>query len=109
MICPHCKKDFCFNCMCEYHEGMTCDEYVKWKKDNSEGDQKFMDWIKQNGAICPKCKMACQKLSGCNWIYCHPAVCGCGCGYCYVCGEEVDHYSPHILQANCNLSKKQGK
>lgn len=105
--CPICNKDFCLKCQCKYHDGLSCEDYQKWKKNNDDGDKQFEEWLKANGATCPRCKLACQRISGCNWIYCNPSVGGCGCGYCYKCGKEVDHYSPHILRADCSLSPKQ--
>ena len=71
-----------------------------------QNDQLFKEWLKANGAQCPKCGLACEKIGGSNWIYCNPTVGGCGCGFCCKCGKEVDNFSPHILQANCSLSGK---
>ena len=109
-VCPKCKTDFCLNCdTVPFHQGYTCEEYQKEKKRKNveaENDAKLIEWLKANGAICPRCGLGCQRISGCNWIYCNPNVGGCGAGFCYVCQKEVDHYSPHILKANCSLSPK---
>ena len=105
--CPRCKINFCTECLSiGCHEGMTCSEYRKRLERDNKNDELFREWIKQNGAVCPKCGLGCQRIRGSNWIYCHPCVGGCGSGFCYKCGKEADHYSPHILQANCSLSPK---
>ena len=72
-----------------------------------QNDQLFKEWLKQNGAVCPKCGLAYQRTGGSNYIYCNPSIGGCGAGFCYKCGQEVDHYSPHILRADCSLSPKE--
>ena len=77
--------------------------YVK-KINEEENDELFKKWIQEHGAICPRCRLACQRIDGSNWIYCNPNVGGCGCGFCYKCNREVDHYSPHILRGDCSQS-----
>ncbi|GAT93872.1 zinc finger protein putative [Entamoeba histolytica] len=96
--CPICKSYFCTNCLCEYHDGYTCEQYQKWKAENDNADEMFREFIKTHGE-CPECHMVCERISGCNYIKCI-----CGCGYCYKCHKKVKHFSPHILQANCSLS-----
>ena len=110
--CPQCNKFLCRKCLRHYHEGVTCEEYDNWKRNQNveaENDAKLIEWLKANGAICPKCGLGCQRISGSNWIYCNPNVGGCGAGFCYKCQKEVDHYSPHILKADCSLSPNENK
>ena len=77
---------------------------VNNKQREEENDRLFKEWMKQNCVQCPKCRLAIQRIGGCNWIYCSPDVGGCGTKFCYKCGKEVDHYSPHILSNDCSQS-----
>ena len=107
-VCPACNAVFCVKCGEEkFHDGFTCAEYKEWKRKQGiekENEDLLRAWLKQNGAICPKCGLGCQRISGCNWIYCDPKVGGCKAGFCYKCEKIVDHFSPHILKADCSLS-----
>jgi hypothetical protein len=44
-----------------------------------------MDWIKENGQICPICGLGIERVEGCIHMEC----CDCLCYFCYVCGVEI--------------------
>ena len=27
--CPHCEKHYCLNCRCDFHTGISCEQYKK--------------------------------------------------------------------------------
>ena len=72
LICPKCNIKFCFDCnTSEWHTGITCKNYQKWKKDNSQSDNKFNEFLKRKKVKkCPKCKVNIEKNGGCNHMHC---------------------------------------
>eukprot|EP01083_Nonionella_stella_P233968 823825_1 len=72
LTCPKCQKQFCFNCGTEeWHRGVTCAAFKKWKEDNGKADVKFDEWVnKQNAKQCPQCKSFIQKNGGCDHMTC---------------------------------------
>ena len=53
--CRKCQKEFCPNCMMQYHAG-SCDD-------------NFFDYFK-TFVQCPKCGIAIQKVAGCDHMTC---------------------------------------
>ena len=83
-ICPQCHKNYCLFCKNEWHEGMTCQEYMD-SKDVNKLDQKFKEFVQgQNYKICPKCGIWVEKVFGCNHMRCM-----CGADFCYRCGKII--------------------
>ncbi|KAF5318558.1 hypothetical protein D9619_010835 [Psilocybe cf. subviscida] len=77
--CPSCLVKICAGCNKDAHEGLTC-------KEVNEGDQLFRDWLQKNAVKqCPSCKMAIEKIDGCNHIQ---------CGMCktHVCWECMETF-----------------
>jgi len=71
MTCPKCGLKFCFNCKTsEWHEGSTCIQFQKWKKENSGSETKFENWKKLNAKPCPNCSASIQKNGGCVHMTC---------------------------------------
>lgn len=72
MTCPKCKFQSCFNCREEYHIGVSCEKYQKWKKENGSTDTKFKKWMsrQKNMKACPKCNVSIQRRDGCNHMTC---------------------------------------
>lgn len=73
MICPNtkCNFSFCFNCKEAWHSDVTCENYQKWKQENSNNGISFQTWASQNAKPCPNCKVLINKNGGCN----HMTVC----------------------------------
>ncbi|KAL4485372.1 hypothetical protein ABPG72_008548 [Tetrahymena utriculariae] len=79
--CPKCKKPYCLNCKCDYHQGQTCQEY-KISNNFTEDDQKFEQLVVgQKFKKCSKCKIWVEKNQGCDHMTCR-----CGYQFCYKCG-----------------------
>lgn len=70
--CPKCDHNFCFNCeTTEWHEGVTCKKYQKWKKENSEVDKSFDKYLKRKLVKkCPRCNVNIEKNKGCDHVHC---------------------------------------
>merc|ERR1712176_614007 len=70
--CPKCQKQFCFNCGTEeWHQGVTCNAFKKWKEENGKADVKFDEWVKsQNAKQCPQCNSFIEKNGGCDHMTC---------------------------------------
>jgi hypothetical protein len=113
MICPNekCKIHFCFNCKVPWHDGLTCDEYIKWKSSQKtqDAEQKFDEWKSvSNVKSCPDCKFVIQKNGGMFFYFyrnlpklgCNKMTCtNCGCSFCNVCGEKTE--TGHFLKGKC--------
>ncbi|CAD8158162.1 unnamed protein product [Paramecium pentaurelia] len=82
MQCPSCKMKFCRKCSLKYHkdEGITCEQQKELHKDS------FYIEMKKNLQICkcPKCNNMCEKISGCNFMYCR-----CKANFCFLCDAEL--------------------
>lgn len=74
LVCPKCELKFCFKCNTEdWHSGITCKNFQKWKKENGDADALFEKWKnskKKNVKKCPRCKVDIQKNGGCNHMHC---------------------------------------
>lgn len=83
--CPACKKYYCLACKCEFHTGLSCQDYKEVASLNEE-DRKFMMLVK--GAKfkqCPNCKFWVEKNEGCDHMTCR-----CKYEFCYVCGGKYN-------------------
>jgi len=77
--CPNCKKEYCFNCYCLYHSGLTCAQYKS--KNNvynlfPEGDI--------NRKICPSCDNWPRYHRNYNYTNCSR----CNYMFCFNCGSK---------------------
>lgn len=67
--CTKCELVWCFKCHAPWHEGISCDKFLK-------GDNMLKYWAKeihygqQNAQMCPKCKIYIQRIKGCDHIIC---------------------------------------
>jgi len=69
--CPECQLQFCFSCKTpDWHEGSTCENFRRWKKENGSADIKYAEWKQKNSKDCPKCKVPIEKNGGCNHMHC---------------------------------------
>lgn len=94
--CEQCDHIFCFDCKQEWHDGYSCEEYEEWKKETSEYDDSFKQYIKENKVKkCNKCKRLITKKSGCSHM-----TCTCGNQFCYMCGKD---YKGSEQQCECNV------
>ncbi|XP_029437829.1 E3 ubiquitin-protein ligase RNF31 isoform X2 [Rhinatrema bivittatum] len=61
--CPQCRKSFCINCKRpweEQHQGISCDEFQSWKRENDPQYQVqgLAMYLQENGIACPNCKFS---------------------------------------------------
>jgi hypothetical protein len=76
--CTICDKSYCLRCKTEWHEGVTCEEFIEQKI-----DAPFFKLAEKRGLQkCPSCGYYVEKDEGCNHM-----VCNCGEEFCYKCGE----------------------
>ncbi|XP_071824450.1 E3 ubiquitin-protein ligase RNF31-like [Apostichopus japonicus] len=85
--CTNCRKFQCFNCKKtwqEQHDGISCKEFERWKRDNDSEFQAqgLAAHLKENGINCPNCKMRYELAKGgCIHFKCaqcmHEFCCGC--------------------------------
>ncbi|CAD8091273.1 unnamed protein product [Paramecium sonneborni] len=82
MQCPSCKVKFCRKCSLEYHQdkGIDCEKQKELHKDIFYFEMKKT----ANVCRCPKCKNLCEKISGCNFMYCR-----CKANFCFLCDVEL--------------------
>ena len=96
-VCPQCKFECCPQCREKSHEGFTCEDYIKWRKENSEADQLFDKLLEDEGLLkCPECQAVVQRISGCQYMVCSSTQCRGKTFFCYDCGIKLqgDH-APH--------------
>jgi len=112
--CLLCHHQWCSGEGCEQadlvhsqHAGITCEAYAQWRRDNSEGDARFADFVAthltDNGADrmrkCPQCGLPQMKDKKCNHVVCQQ----CRCHWCFRCaafhGTDADAVYNH--QPNC--------
>lgn len=74
LVCPKCELKFCFQCnTSDWHSGITCKNFQKWKTENGDSDALFEKWRngkKSKVKKCPKCKVDIQKNGGCAHMHC---------------------------------------
>ena len=81
MQCPECLSQICTHCHSEAHEDLTC-------ADVHDGDGLFWEWASGNDIKrCPKCKMAIEKMEGCNHMTCRM----CQTHICWVCMQVFEN------------------
>ncbi|KAH3764211.1 E3 ubiquitin-protein ligase RNF19A [Pelomyxa schiedti] len=86
-----CRFTFCIKCRDEWHADISCEQYQKWKVDNSSADSRYKDWIKEHSKPCPRCQTQIEKNGGCNHMTCKH----CTYEFCWLCMGKTDsnHYS----------------
>ena len=109
--CPACENVYCPQCNNKHDEEMACQEYrlsyttmnlsrisqgKKYQSREIEEQKRkeealALDYIKNNFKVCPQCKNAIGKDSGCNFIKCtYP---GCENSYfCFLCERILTVY-----------------
>ncbi|CAI2368084.1 unnamed protein product [Moneuplotes crassus] len=81
--CPVCAQTHCLRCKTNWHEGFTCEEFLKIKEANPD-DMTFYSLAKESKLQqCTQCKFWVQKTEGCDHITCR-----CKYEFCYICGGK---------------------
>uniref|UniRef100_UPI00358DE18C E3 ubiquitin-protein ligase RNF31 isoform X2 n=1 Tax=Myxine glutinosa TaxID=7769 RepID=UPI00358DE18C len=93
MLCPHCNKRTCSKCKKPWekqHEGLTCEEFTKWKHENDPEYQAagLAAYLAENGIDCPKCKYRyALAKGGCMHFTCKQ----CKHAFCCCCNNAFLH------------------
>jgi len=76
--CPHCKKEYCANCLSTPHKrSISC----KRAKEQKEEDKQSEEWKKQHTKPCPRCNAPVYRDGGCRHMTCK----NCKLQFCWVC------------------------
>lgn len=87
--CTLCKKQYCLDCKCKYHHGITCDEYQKQHPDKESS--RFTTGMKYKE--CSNCKR------WIDWSLCLNSL-FCICGNEFTCSEFDDKELLNITRKN---------
>jgi RING-type zinc-finger/IBR domain, a half RING-finger domain len=73
----------------------NCEERWPWIKVYAHSrvhEATAVEWIKNNGQVCPGCKTGIERTEGCFHMKCQ-----CGTHFCYECGDEIHppYYGTH--------------
>ena len=79
IICK-CGHTFCFKCIEDWHEPVSCDFLKLWNKKSSD-DSETVHWITAHTKLCPKCEATIEKNGGCNHMVCQR----CKTEFCWSC------------------------
>jgi len=67
--CPKCTKRYCLSCKVDYHSGVTCKDYQKWRVVNGKADELFDKFVYGTKCKqCPGCKKWVKKK---RWVRPH--------------------------------------
>ena len=71
-VCQKCALRFCKQCLCPFHEGLTCAQYKLLPDDERDVDDRKTLKLAQdrNWRRCPTCRMLVEKINGCNHMSC---------------------------------------
>jgi ariadne-1 len=101
-ICEPCNISFCMKCGEEPHAPINCCALKDWNA-LCKSESANVQWIISKTKPCPKCGSRIEKNQGCNHMRCLK----CQHGFCWVCGEEVEHSA--IFQHSCNKFRDDGE
>jgi ariadne-1 len=85
-----CRHGFCWSCGEEAHRPVSCGTVRAWLAKN-KSDSETANWMLANTKLCPKCRSAIEKNTGCNHM-----TCPCGHHFCWICFKPAGtrgHYS----------------
>ena len=100
--CAYCHKRFCFHCLEDPHDPVSCSGFLRWKTKCLDKDHvESMNYINANTKECPKCKVSIEKNGGCNHMSCS----NCKHSYCWLCGYDLTPSGPHTHNCNSYIEK----
>ncbi|KAJ8755289.1 hypothetical protein K2173_019087 [Erythroxylum novogranatense] len=96
--CPSCKREFCFECKCIWHDGFGCDESMVFRSRDII-DTRVLQLVEQNKwTRCPRCGHCIERLEGCKAVKC-----ACGFLLCHECGRRL-HWGSCNKRSNACLN-----
>lgn len=75
VICHACGHRSCFTHKCDWHEGLTCEQYDAAQPTSTTEPSSSSGYLQ-----CPKCSHGIEKLDGCDHVTCR-----CGHEFCWIC------------------------
>ncbi|CAM6106789.1 unnamed protein product [Calypogeia fissa] len=78
--CAVCSVQLCTACHVEYHEDLSCEEYLQFKLDPDASLHAWRKGKEKHVKNCPGCCSVIEKIDGCNHM-----TCKCGKHVCWVC------------------------
>jgi hypothetical protein len=95
--CVICQHHWCCQCQVDLeksqHQGISCEKYQEWKKDNDQGDEAMETFLRaglndvdgdDRMRRCPNCNTAYMKDKACNHVVC---TAGCRVHFCFRCAK----------------------
>lgn len=71
--CQQCKLRWCLACDVAFHEGQTCEESTRRRREKAEREQEnqqSLDFVAKETKRCPGCRSSILKDGGCNHMTC---------------------------------------
>ncbi|KAL7869891.1 hypothetical protein AOLI_G00138790 [Acnodon oligacanthus] len=101
VTCANCHQSFCSKCKKPWevqHEGVSCNDFQTWKRDNDPEYQKqgLAGFLKENGINCPSCKFQYALAKG----GCMHFTCG-QCRYEFCCGCNNIFHKKQCVDGQC--------
>jgi ariadne-1 len=95
--CMKCQYKCCPKCGRDVHSGSSCEDYERWRLENSEADKRSEEYFRKSNFVkCPTCGAVVEKVSGCNFMRCYSPTCQGKNSFCFLCGtrlrQEGDHH-----------------
>jgi hypothetical protein len=107
--CPKCQHKCCPMCKDEIHQGATCEENRKGRRENTEEDKMLEALMEKEKLVrCPECRTVVQKVSGCKYMACGSSECrGKQIFFCYRCGVRLkENHQRHACKARWGRPRK---
>lgn len=90
--CMKCGYKCCPKCGRDLHKGISCEDYEKWRLENSEADKRSQEYFRKNKYVkCPTCGAVVEKVSGCNFMRCYSPICKGKNSFCFQCGTALGY------------------
>ncbi|CAG9319433.1 unnamed protein product [Blepharisma stoltei] len=95
--CPKCNYKCCPMCKKDIHDGMTCEQFEKYLKENDKESKAFEQLLRREGLLrCPVCGAVVERIDGCEFMVCSSSECQGMTYFCYNCGRKLERdHEPH--------------
>ena len=85
--CPLCKADWCMNCICAYHFGVSCTVHKALPTINSDLNE-WLDEVPEGRKLCPECLKGIEK-SQWDFVFCQ----NCRVQTCWNCMKTTKYFT----------------
>ncbi|XP_054153185.1 protein kinase 4-like [Oppia nitens] len=101
--CQKCDYAFCTSCNRKYHgQQRTCTEALVDQAKHAVENRESEEFIRTHFKQCPKCRIRCEKIDGCNHMQCKM----CMVHFCWLCLDDItdnDEIQQRHWRAKCKL------